>query len=173
MVKSSLWYIFFSDTCILNCTFDRTVGSINLKRCLCLAIRNQVFGEYNFNPEGFCNSTSGTCATVNAKMTPFSPHKFSHFFRFFRKAARKRGSIPARYPNFWYSKTNMTYLDGAGQFLGLAISRPRNSLANNPISTIFAYQVTESRALRAPHDTYTTFGVLKRTDFSSLSRWCL
>ena len=65
------------------------VGSINLKRCLCLAIRNRVFGEYNSNPEGFCSSTSGTCATVSSKMTPFSPHKFSCFFRFLEKQPEK------------------------------------------------------------------------------------
>ena len=59
-----------------------SVGSINLKRCLCLAIRNRVFGEYNSNPEGFCSSTSGTCAAVSSKMTPFSPYNFSRFFRF-------------------------------------------------------------------------------------------
>ena len=40
-------------------------------------------------------------------------------------------------------------MDGAGQFLGLAISSPLNSLANNnSISTIFAYRATESRLLR-------------------------
>ena len=66
-----------------------SVGSINLKRCLCLAIRNRVFGEYNSNPEGFCSSTSGTCATVSSKMTPFSPHKFSCFFHFLEKQPEK------------------------------------------------------------------------------------
>ena len=60
-----------------------SVGSINLKRCLCLAIRNRVFGEYYSNPGGFCSSTSGTCAAISLKMTPFSPHNFSHFFCFF------------------------------------------------------------------------------------------
>ena len=67
----------------------------------------------------------------------------------------------------------MTYLDGVGQFLGSVISRPRNSLANDPISAIFAYQEAKSRLLRPPHDTYATFGVLKRTAFSSPSIWCL
>ena len=75
----------------------------------------------------------------------------------------------------------MTYLDGAGQFLGSAISRPRNSLANEPISAIFAYRAADSRLLRPPHDTYVTFGVLKRTAFSSpstvlisrLNKWSL
>ena len=32
----------------------------------------------------------------------------------------------------------MTYLDGAGQFLGLVISRPLNGLVNNNISKFFA-----------------------------------
>ena len=65
------------------------LGSINLKRCLCLPLRNRDFGEYNSNPEGFCSSTSGTCAAVSSKMTPFPPHKISHFFHFSEKQPEK------------------------------------------------------------------------------------
>ena len=65
------------------------MGSINLKRCLCLPLRNQDFGEYNSNPEGFCSSTKGTCAAVSSKMTPFPPHKISHFFHFSEKQPEK------------------------------------------------------------------------------------
>ena len=56
----------------------------------------------------------------------------------------------------------MTYLDGAGQFLGSAISRLPNSLVNDPISAIFAYRATESRLFRLPHDTYATLGALPK-----------
>ena len=63
----------------------------------------------------------------------------------------------------------MTYLDGAGQFSSSAISRPPNSLAKDPISAIFAHRGEEFPLLRLPLDTYATFGVLKRTAFSSLS----
>ena len=63
--------------------------TINLKRCLCLAIRSHVLGEYNSNPKGFCNSMSGTCATISSKMTSFSPHRFSRFFRFLDKQPEK------------------------------------------------------------------------------------
>ena len=65
------------------------LGSINLKRCLCLPLRNHDFGEYNSNPEGFCSSTSGTCAAVSSKMTPFPPHKISHFFHFSEQQPEK------------------------------------------------------------------------------------
>ena len=65
----------------------------------------------------------------------------------------------------------MTYLDGTGQFSGSAISRPRNSLANDPISAIFAHRGEEFPLLRPPLDTYATFGVLKRTGSSSPSKW--
>ena len=67
----------------------------------------------------------------------------------------------------------MTYLEGAGQFFGSAISRPVNSLTNDPTSAILAYRMAESRLLRLLHDTYATFGVLKRTGFSSQSICCL
>ena len=64
----------------------------------------------------------------------------------------------------------MTCLNGPGQFSGSAISRPHYSLADAPLSAIFAYQAAESQLLGPPHDTYATFGVLKRTDFSSPSK---
>ena len=67
----------------------------------------------------------------------------------------------------------MTYLDGTGQFSGSTISGPRNSLAKDPISAIFAHQEEEFPLLRPPLATYATFGVLKRTGFPSWSRWCL
>ena len=67
----------------------------------------------------------------------------------------------------------MTYLDGAGQFSGSAISRPRNSLAKDPISAIFAHREEEFPLLRPPLATYATFGVLKRTGFPSWSKWYL
>ena len=51
----------------------------------------------------------------------------------------------------------MTYLDGAGQFSSSAITRPRNILAKDPISAIFAHRGEEFPLLRPPLD---TFGVL-------------
>ena len=52
--------------------------------------------------------------------------------------------------NVWYSRNNMTCLEGAGQVLGSAISQPRYSLSNNPLSAIFAYRAAESRHLGRP-----------------------
>ena len=83
------------------------------------------------------------------------------------------GSKPARDPNFWYSRTNMTHFEGTCQFLGSAIFQPRYSHTNNPLSAIFAYRAAKSLILWPPHDTFATFGVLKGTVFSSLSRWRL
>ena len=87
----------------------------------------------------------------------FSPHRFSRFFSLLEKQPEEGVLYQLEIQIFCYSRTNTTYLDGAGQVLGLAISWPRNSLANDPISTISAYPAMESGLSRLPHDTYTTF----------------
>ena len=49
---------------------------------------------------------------------------------------------------------------GVGQFSGSVISRPMNSLVNDPISAIFAYRAAKTQLLGPASTLYTTFRVL-------------
>ena len=61
----------------------------------------------------------------------------------------------------------MTCLDGAGQFLGSAVSRPGYSLANDPKSAIFAYREAKSRLFRPPMTPMPPLGYSKEPPFQA------